>query len=125
MSIMTLESTVKSAKFFFSQFQFNKDSSTVMATYIRMKTAKKYNQIGSRVFCVFLDLSKLFHKIYQFTLIKKLCRSNLSPLVIMITNYIYNKQYVYVVFDGLCSNRSRIRNETRQGASPSPFLINF
>ena len=49
----------------------------------------------------------------------------MSPIVIRILDFMYNRQFVNVYFNNSYGNHWKLRNGVRQGSIISPILFNF
>ena len=107
------------------QFGFRRNTSTVMAVAALNETISSYVKKNSKVYSVFLDLSKAFDRVNHNILLNKLSKSRVSPIIVHILKVMYENQFVHTSFNGYISNEWRLKNGVRQGAIISPVLFNF
>ena len=82
-----------------------------------------YNQHGSPVFAIFLDVSKAFDKVNHSLLFKKLVNRNVPMIFVRLRQYWYSNQRLCVKWGSQLSSSFSVTNGVRQGGVLSPLLF--
>lgn len=106
-----------------NQFGFKKKHSTDQSIFLLKERICKYNNLGSPVFCAFLDASKAFDRVCHATLYLKLLERGVPASVIKLLKYWYENQTMIVSWNNVLSSTFRTSNGVRQGGILSPALF--
>ena len=104
-------------------FGFKSKHSADMYIFSAKSIMKYYTEHGSPVFTCFLDASKAFDRINNWTLFRKMIDSKMPLIIVRILMFWYQSQLVCVKWGKVASNFFRISIGVRQGGILSPKLF--
>ena len=108
-----------------NQFGFKSGHSTDLCIYALIKFIEYYKSRSTSVYVAFLDASKAFGKISQWTLFRKRMDRGVPLYLVMNLCYWYQKQDMTVRWGACISDNFKVTNDVRQGGILSPQLFNM
>ena len=106
------------------QFGYEQFTSTTDACLVLKETVNKYiSNKDSKVYGLFVDLSKAFDKVDHFRLGRIFLERKLPPDLILFLMYYLRNQKARIVWKGQHGDYVQIEHGVRQGGILSPFLF--
>ena len=105
------------------QFGFKSHTSTADACLILKETIHKYSSKGGKAFCLFVDLSKAFDNVNNFTLGLMLLRKNIPPDIVFFMMLYLRNLTARILWNRTKGLYHNIEKRVRQGGILSPFLF--
>ena len=107
------------------QFGYEQFRSTTDACLVLKETVNKYiSNKDSKVYGLFVDLSKAFDKVDHFRLGRIFLERKLPPDLILFLMYYLRNQKARIVWKGKHGDYVQIEHGVRQGGILSPFYLN-
>ena len=105
------------------QYGFKKHHSTTQCSFVANEIINYYEKNGSDVYCILLDASQAFDRVYYIKLFEILLNRHVCPLLIRFLLAFYTSQMICVKWGNKISDHYSVRNGVKQGGVLSPVLF--